>query len=84
MSACRRRGLDVSHLDLRWLNPLDEEIGAIMRGFDRVVVPEQNRGQLAERLRARFLVDARPLSQMQGRPFGLGEIQRAITGALVS
>ena len=84
VSACRRRGLDVSHLDLRWLNPLDEEIGAIMRGFDRVVVPEQNRGQLAERLRARFLVDARPLSQMQGRPFGLGEIQRAITGALVS
>jgi len=84
VSACRRRGLAVSHLDLRWLNPLDERIGVIMRGFDRVLVAEQNRGQLTERLRARFLVDARPLSQMQGRPFGLGEIQRAITGALVA
>ena len=78
----RRLGHDVSHLHLRWLNPLDEVIGEIARGFDKVVVGELNRGQVTDRLRARFLIDAKVLSVMAGRPFGRRELNNAIVKAM--
>jgi 2-oxoglutarate/2-oxoacid ferredoxin oxidoreductase subunit alpha len=80
----RRLGHAVSHLHLRWLNPLDDCIGEIARGFDKVMVPEQNRGQLTDRIRARYLIDAKPLSMMQGRPFGRRELNREILEALTT
>jgi len=77
----RAGGADVSHLHIRWMNPLAEGIGDIMRSFGRVVVPELNEGQLTRRLRSEFLVDARALSLMQGRPFNHAELAQAIAAA---
>ena len=39
-------------------------------------------GQLSRILRAEFLVDAQPMSKMQGVPFRVGEIEAAITALL--
>jgi 2-oxoglutarate ferredoxin oxidoreductase subunit alpha len=47
-------------------------------------VPENNLGQLSTLLRSQFLVDARPLSKVQGRPFLIREIRNAIEDALKS
>jgi 2-oxoglutarate ferredoxin oxidoreductase subunit alpha len=43
-----------------------------------VLVPEMNRGQLAEILRARFLVDVESFCKVQGQPLFAAEIEREI------
>lgn len=77
----RARGVSASHLHLRWLNPFGDGIVDALRGFKRVVVPELNEGQLTRRLRSEYLVDARALSLMQGRPFTRAELDQAIAEA---
>lgn len=67
-------GCQVSHLHIRLMNPLHDEIGDIMRGFKKVVVIEHNQGQLKNLLRAKFLVDASGLTKMTGKSFLVEEI----------
>jgi 2-oxoglutarate ferredoxin oxidoreductase subunit alpha len=74
----RAEGLDVSSVHLRHLNPFPQNLGAVLRGFRRVLVPELNLGQLAMLLRAEYLVDAESLSKVQGQPFKVGEIKAKI------
>lgn len=79
---CRRRGLPVSHIHLRYLNPLPRNLGDILRGFRRILVPELNSGHLTQLLRARYLVDARPYSKIQGLPLTVSELVAAIQSEL--
>jgi 2-oxoglutarate ferredoxin oxidoreductase subunit alpha len=67
----------VSHLHLRYLNPLQSNVGELLRSFRRVLVAELNGGQLRMLLRARFLVDAVGLNKIQGQPFKVGEVVAA-------
>jgi 2-oxoglutarate ferredoxin oxidoreductase subunit alpha len=80
--AARVRGRDVSHLHLRWLNPLPGDVGNTVHSFEQVIVPELNSGQLARRIRSEYLVDARPLSLMRGRPFTQHELDDAVEAAV--
>jgi len=80
----RKQGRQVSHLHLRHLNPLPRDLDPILKSFRKVVVPELNRGQLCEILRARHLVDARPISKVQGKPFHASELVARIEEALGS
>jgi 2-oxoglutarate ferredoxin oxidoreductase subunit alpha len=70
----QREGHAVSHLHLRYLNPLQSNVGEILRSFRRVLVAELNTGQLRLMLRARFLCDALGLNKIQGQPFKIQEI----------
>ncbi len=72
------QGKSVSHAHLRYLNPLPRNLGKLIRGFDQVLVPELNMGQLLMLLRAKFLVDAQGLNKVQGKPFSVGEIEQRI------
>jgi len=72
---CRDRGLSVAHAHLRYLNPFPRNLGALMARHARVLVPELNNGQLAQLLRAQFLIDVVSLSKVQGRPFTIAEIE---------
>ena len=72
---CRDRGLSVAHAHLRYLNPFPRNLGALMARHARVLVPELNNGQLAQLLRAQFLIDVASLSKVQGRPFTIAEIE---------
>ncbi len=74
----RARGLPVARIHLRHLNPLPPNLGALLDGFERFVVPEMNLGQLSKVLRAEYLVDARPVSKVKGLPFTASEIEQAI------
>lgn len=70
----RTRGKKVSHVHLRYLNPLPPDLGGILRRFKAVLVPEMNMGQLLTILRATYLVDAVGLNKIQGQPFKVSEI----------
>jgi 2-oxoglutarate ferredoxin oxidoreductase subunit alpha len=74
----RARGLDVSHIHVRHCWPLPANLGALLGGFARVLVPEMNTGQFKTVLRDQFLIDAVPLSKTSGQPFAIAEIETAI------
>jgi 2-oxoglutarate ferredoxin oxidoreductase subunit alpha len=74
----QQRGRSVSHIHLRYLNPLPRNLGELLRGFKQVLVPELNMGQLLMVLRAKFLIDAKGLNKVQGKPFTVGEIEDEI------
>ncbi|HLZ78174.1 MAG TPA: 2-oxoacid:acceptor oxidoreductase subunit alpha, partial [Sphingomonas sp.] len=78
----RAKGFDVSHVHLRHIWPMPENLGDLLRGYDRILVPEMNTGQLKTVLRDQFLVDARPLNKVSGQPFRIAEIEAAIERAL--
>ncbi|TFH24382.1 MAG: 2-oxoacid:acceptor oxidoreductase subunit alpha [Myxococcales bacterium] len=71
-------GMKIGHLHLRWLNPLPRGLSEIFERYDNVVVPELNLGQLVRILRDRFLVDARPISQVCGQPFKVEQLAARI------
>ena len=68
----------VSHVHLRYLNPLPKEIGDIMKGFKRILIPELNLGQLRLLIRAEYLIDAVGLNKIQGQPFHVFEVESKI------
>ena len=78
----RRQGLDASHIHLRHIWPLPKNLGDLLKSYDRIIVPEMNRGQLKTLLRDQYLVDARPVSKVSGQPFKIAEVERAIEEAL--
>jgi 2-oxoglutarate/2-oxoacid ferredoxin oxidoreductase subunit alpha len=70
----RQKGASVSHLHLRYLNPFPSNLGDIIGRFEKVLIPELNRGQLLAMIRAKFLVDAVGLNKIQGKPFAVREV----------
>ncbi|MGN6376590.1 MAG: 2-oxoacid:acceptor oxidoreductase subunit alpha [Sphingomonas sp.] len=74
----RKRGLDVSHIHLRHIWPMPANLGALLKGYENILVPEMNTGQLKTVLRDQFLVDAKPLNKVSGQPFRIAEIEAAI------
>ncbi|HEX8654314.1 MAG TPA: 2-oxoacid:acceptor oxidoreductase subunit alpha [Allosphingosinicella sp.] len=78
----RRRGLDAAHIHIRHIWPLPKNLGDLLRSYDRIIVPEMNKGQLKTLLRDQYLVDARPVTKVSGQPFKIAEIEAAIEEAL--
>lgn len=76
----RARGLDVAHIHVRHIWPLPCNLGALLKRYDRVLVPEMNTGQFKTVLRDQYLVDARPINKVSGQPFRIAEIEAAIEG----
>jgi 2-oxoglutarate ferredoxin oxidoreductase subunit alpha len=74
----RRKGMDVSHIHVRHIWPLPTNLAELLRGFDRVLVPEMNTGQFKTVLRDQFLIDAQPLTKVSGQPFQIAELEAAI------
>lgn len=80
--AARDQGYAVSHIHLRYLNPLPRNLGDLLRQFDAILVPEMNAGQLVSVLRAAYLLPAEPLTKVTGKPFKVSEILDAIRARL--
>jgi len=70
----QREGKSVSSAHLRHLNPFPKNLGEVLAGFETVIIPEMNLGQLCTMIRAKYLVDAVPFSKVKGRPFQIREI----------
>ncbi|MDQ0309878.1 2-oxoglutarate ferredoxin oxidoreductase subunit alpha [Kitasatospora herbaricolor] len=78
----RADGGRVAQAHLRNLNPFPANLGAVLKGYDRVIVPEMNLGQLALLLRAKYLVDVQPFTQVNGMPFKAEQLAQAVQAAL--
>ena len=78
----RAQGQDVSHIHIRYLLPFPKNLGKLLAGFDEILVPEMNTGQLVNVLRSQFLIDAKQLNKVSGQPFKIREITEAITTLL--
>jgi 2-oxoglutarate ferredoxin oxidoreductase subunit alpha len=74
----RRRGKRVARAHLVHLNPFPAGLGQVLSRYPRVLVPEMNLGQLTSTIRAEFLVDARPITKVQGQRFLFSEIEAAV------
>ena len=74
----RGHGCDVAHIHIRHIWPLPGNLGELLRGYDHILVPEMNTGQLKTLLRDQYLVDARPLTKTSGQPFSIAELEQAI------
>lgn len=80
----RAEGHDVSSTHLRYLNPLPADLGELIKGFDQVLIPELNMGQLSLVIRGTYLVDAKSMTKVKGRPFKISEIREQILELLTA
>ena len=80
----RADGLSVSHIHLRYLNPFPKNLECLLKGFDKILVPEMNNGQLKTVLRDKFLLDAKPFTQVSGLPFKISDLLGAIRAEIAS
>ena len=78
----RRKGLDVAHIHIRHIAPMPKNMAVLLKGYEHILVPEMNSGQLKTILRDLFLVDAKPVNKVSGQPFMIAEIEAAIGAAL--
>ncbi|MEM6750155.1 MAG: 2-oxoacid:acceptor oxidoreductase subunit alpha [Planctomycetota bacterium] len=74
----RARGLSVSHVHLRYINPMPNDLGDVLKRFKQVLIPELNTGQLRMLIRSKYLVDAQGLNKVQGKPFRVSELRAKI------
>ena len=74
----RESGCKVACAQLRHLSPLPSNTRDVLRSFERVLIPELNSGQLAQVLRAKFLVDVESFCKIQGQPLFAAEVAEAI------
>ncbi len=75
-------GLKVSHVHLRWISPLPKDLGEILINFKHILVPEINLGQLLRLIRSEYLVDAKGLNLVRGRPIGAATIVEKVKETL--
>jgi len=75
-------GVDVSHVHVRHIWPLPQNLGDLLAGFDHILVPEMNCGQFVKVLRDQYLLDAKGLNKMTGQPFKIVELEDAIRAHL--
>jgi len=78
----RQDGMDISHAHLNYISPFPGNLEELLRGFDTVIVPEINNGQLVRLIRDEFLIPAKPINKIKGRPFGVQELKDAILNVL--
>jgi 2-oxoglutarate ferredoxin oxidoreductase subunit alpha len=75
-------GKSVAHCHLRYLNPLPNDLGDILKNYKKVLIPELNMGQLRMLIRSTYLIDAIGLNKIQGKPFSVAEVVEKIENAL--
>jgi 2-oxoglutarate ferredoxin oxidoreductase subunit alpha len=75
-------GYDVAHIHLRYINPFPKNLGELLYGYDKVLIPEMNMGQLLQLIRAEYLFPATGFSKVQGLPFTTAEIKQKIVELL--
>ena len=75
-------GKKVSHAHIRWISPLPKDLGEIIIGFKNVLVPEINLGQFLRLIRAEYLVDAKGLNLVRGRPISASTIVETVKKTL--
>ena len=77
-----KEGKKVSHVHLRYLNPLPKNLGEILTRFNKIIIPEMNDGQLIKIIRSEYLVPAIGFNKVKGLPFATEELTAKINSEL--
>ena len=72
------QGESVSHAHLRYVRPFPKNLGEIIKGFEKVLIPEINNGQLIKIIRDVYFVDAKGYNKIMGVPITKGELVEEI------
>jgi 2-oxoglutarate ferredoxin oxidoreductase subunit alpha len=72
------KGIKLAYVHLKYLNPFPKNLGSIIEKFDKILVPENNLGQLAFILQGTYLKPVIGLHKIQGRIFLSSEIENKI------
>lgn len=75
-------GFDVAHIHLQYINPFPKNLGELLKGYDKILIPEMNCGQLLQLIRAKYLVPAIGFSKVQGLPYTTTELKAKIAELL--
>ena len=75
-------GKDVAHVHLRYINPFPKNLGELLKGYEKILIPEMNNGQLLQLIRAKYLVPAIGIDKIQGLPFTTAEIKDKVIETL--
>jgi 2-oxoglutarate ferredoxin oxidoreductase subunit alpha len=78
----RKEGYEVSHAQVRYIKPFPKNLGELLYGFDKVLIPEMNTGQLIKIIRDKYLIPAVGLNKIKGLPFTAGEVKEKIVEML--
>jgi 2-oxoglutarate ferredoxin oxidoreductase subunit alpha len=78
----RAAGGKVATAHLRHLNPFPSNTGDVVKAYPKVLIPEMNLGQLAMLIRAKFLVDAKSFTKVQGLPIFAEDLENEIKRVL--
>ena len=71
-------GHAVSHAHIKYMRPFPKNLGSIIAGFDKVLIPEINNGQLIKIIRDQYLVDAKGYNKVMGIPITKSEIMDTV------
>ena len=80
--AATRTGVSMVHI--RHMNPMPKNLGDLLAGFDKVLVPEMNNGQLVTLLRDQFDVQPISFTKVSGQPFMISELVERIEAELAA
>ena len=78
----QENGKKISHVHVRWISPLPKDLGEILIQFKNILIPEINLGQFLRLIRSEYLVDAKGLNLVRGRPIGAATIVEAVNKTL--
>lgn len=67
---------------LRYLNPLPKDLYSIVKSFKKVIVIEENLGQLSFLLKANYSIDVININQVTGKPFDMLFIKEKILSVI--
>ncbi len=78
MTQLLNEGYDVAHVHLRHLNPFPKNLGELLLGFDQVLIPEINNGQLMHLIRSKYMIPAIGQHKTMGLPYTTDEIKSKV------
>jgi 2-oxoglutarate ferredoxin oxidoreductase subunit alpha len=76
------QGKAVSHAHIKYMRPFPKNLGTILAGFETILIPEINNGQLIKIIRDQYLVDAKAYNKIMGIPITKLELVTAIESYL--
>jgi len=71
-------GDDVAHIHLKYISPFQRNLADLFKGYEKILIPEMNSGQLLQLIRAKYLIPAIGFSKVQGLPFTTKELKEKI------
>ena len=71
-------GHNIAHIHLRYIHPFQKNLGELLKGFRKILIPEINSGQLIQLIRAKYFLPAEGYNKIQGLPFTVAELKEKI------